>query len=51
MTVASELGAVYASAEVIKGNDIVRSPYLYMPPWQWVGFPPYPLWWSGRGRD
>lgn len=49
VTVASELGAVYASAEVIKGNDIVRSPYLYMPPWQWVGFPPYPLWWVWAG--
>lgn len=49
VAVASELGAVYASAEVLKDSDIVRSPYLYMPPWQWVGFPPYPLWWVWVG--
>ncbi|MFC8041361.1 hypothetical protein ACFUOZ_18575 [Paenarthrobacter sp. NPDC057355] len=49
VTVASELGAVYASGEVVMGREIPRVPYLNMPPPQWVGFPPYPLWWVWTG--
>lgn len=49
LTVSSDLGAVYASAEKVTGGDMPRIPYLYLPPRQWVGFPPYPLWWVWVG--
>lgn len=49
LAVATDLGAVYASAEKVTGGEMPRIPYLYMPPRQWVGFPPYPLWWVWAG--
>ncbi|MFK0009702.1 hypothetical protein ACIQTZ_21880 [Paenarthrobacter sp. NPDC090520] len=49
LAVATELGAVYASAEVERDQDMQRRPSFRLPPEQWVGFPPYPLWWVWAG--
>lgn len=49
LRVATELGAVYGSAEVERGQDMQRRSLFYLPPLQWVGFPPYPLWWVWAG--
>ncbi|BCW56730.1 hypothetical protein V3C41_07440 [Paenarthrobacter nicotinovorans] len=49
LAVATELGAVYASAEVERGQYMPRRPFFRLPPDQWVGFPPYPLWWVWAG--
>lgn len=49
LAVATELGAVYASAEVDRGQVMQRRPFFRLPPDQWVGFPPYPLWWIWAG--
>jgi len=49
LAVATELGAVYASAEVRRYQDTRRLPTFYVPPVQWVGFQPYPLWWVWAG--
>lgn len=46
ITVATELGAVYGSAELESGEDVQRRPFLRG---QWVGFPPYPMWWVWAG--
>ncbi|WOH18615.1 hypothetical protein IRJ34_20055 [Paenarthrobacter sp. GOM3] len=50
VTVADELEAVFACAEVRSGPDMLRSPNFFLPPLQWVGFPPYPLCWVWVGR-
>ncbi|MCD4849479.1 hypothetical protein LN996_01500 [Arthrobacter sp. AK01] len=49
LAVTTELGAVYASAEMVRGQDMQRRPFFRLPPDQWVGFPPYPLWWVWAG--
>ncbi|MET3370965.1 UNVERIFIED_CONTAM: hypothetical protein ABIE34_004244 [Jeotgalibacillus campisalis] len=49
LAVATKLGAVYASAELLRGQDMQRRPFFRLPPDQWVGFPPYPLWWVWAG--
>lgn len=49
LAVATELGALYASAEVRRYQDTRRLPIFNMRPPQWVGFPPYPLWWVWAG--
>lgn len=49
LTVADELEAVFACAEVRSGPDMLRRPNFFLPPLQWVGFPPYPLSWVWVG--
>lgn len=49
LAVAAELGAIYATAQVIGGKDSERWPVINMHPTQWVGFQPYPMWWVWAG--
>ncbi|AMB42036.1 MULTISPECIES: hypothetical protein [Paenarthrobacter] len=49
LTVASELRATYAWAELDNRQDMTRVPLIYLPPTQWVGFQPYPVWWVWAG--